>query len=72
MMHMLPSLAAPCRVQGTDPGTDLRATGMFSMLQMLWVCERKPRFMEVLFQMSRNERIGFPLMLIGTHNDLLT
>mmetsp|Transcript_16747 Transcript_16747/g.24529 ORF Transcript_16747/g.24529 Transcript_16747/m.24529 type:complete len:119 (+) Transcript_16747:1-357(+) len=38
---------------------------------MLWVCERKPRFMEVLFQMSRNERIGFPLMLIGINTTLV-
>ena len=51
--------------QGQDPGTDLRAAGMLSMLQMLWICERKPRFMEAFFQLSRHERLGFPLMLVG-------
>ena len=51
--------------QGRDPGTDLRSAGMLSMLQMLWICESKPQFMEAFFQLSRHERLGFPLMLVG-------
>ena len=58
--------------QGGRPHTDLRDTGMLSLLQMLAFLERHRNGVRRMWALSRDPTHGFPLMVVSIRMTLLT
>jgi len=53
--------------QGNDPSTDLRGSGLFSLLQLLYFLKNHRSLLLKLFQLSQDERQSFPLATLSTN-----
>jgi hypothetical protein len=51
--------------QGSDPGTDLRSTGMFGLLQILYVLEYFPVLAGTMYAVSTSPVREFPFALVA-------
>lgn len=50
--------------QGSDPGTDLRSTGMLGLLQILYLLDFYPTFCGALYASAVNPLTEFPFVLV--------
>jgi hypothetical protein len=50
--------------QGMNPGTDLRAAGLWGLLQLLYLVERLPKFTAALFAAAIKTNCDFPFALV--------
>ena len=51
--------------QGNDPSTDLRGTGLWGLLQILFFLEHCFNFAQAMFDYSHNANYGFPLCALA-------
>lgn len=51
--------------QGQHPKTDLRAAGMFGLLQLLFLTDYRPDFSQAVYTLAHNKRYEFPLALVS-------
>jgi hypothetical protein len=51
--------------QGSDPATDLRATGMLGLLFMLSFVQQRAELAHKVYRLSRDENQEFPFMVVG-------
>ena len=63
----LPSILYP----GTNPHTDLRSTGMLSLLQMLFFLDNHFEAADDILSLSQDTVYGFPFMIVGIRMTLL-
>jgi hypothetical protein len=53
--------------QGNDPSTDLRGSGLFALVQLLYFAKNYRPLLLKLYQLSRDERQNFPLATLSTN-----
>lgn len=53
--------------QGTDPSTDLRGAGLFSLIQLMWFLKHHRELMLRIYQLSLDERQNFPFCTLSTN-----
>jgi len=53
--------------QGTDPGTDLRGSGMMALLQLLYFARHHKSLMLRIYQLSLDDRQNFPFATLSTN-----
>lgn len=51
--------------QGLNPATDLRSTGMFGLLQLLYVVDATPTFARQLYRVATSRMQEFPFALVS-------
>ena len=51
--------------QGTDPGTDLRGSGVLSLLQLFCLADTDPKNAKLIFELSKHETHEFPMAPLG-------
>ncbi len=59
------------RHPGSSPHTDLRSTGMLSLLQMLYFLDNHFEVADDIFSQSQDTQFGFPFMVVGVRMTLL-
>lgn len=58
-------------VEGSSPHTDLRSTGMLSLVQMLFFLDSHFQVADDIFSLSQDTVHGFPFMVVGIRMTLL-
>jgi hypothetical protein len=58
--------------QGNNPGTDLRSTGLFGLLQLLYLVDYTPQFAAAMFEMCSSRLQEVPLALVSLNMSGLT
>ena len=53
--------------QGTDPSTDLRGSGLFSLIQLMWFMKHHKELMLKIYQLSLDDRQNFPFCTLSTN-----
>jgi hypothetical protein len=51
--------------QGTNPATDLRSTGLFGLMQLLFLVDYCPQFANALFEVASSRLMEFPLAIVS-------
>jgi len=51
--------------QGSDPATDLRGTGMLSLLQMCYFVEDNPATLAQVWEVAKDKESGFPFAVVA-------
>eukprot|EP01083_Nonionella_stella_P006286 18299_1 len=66
--HMCPTIGThwdTIGFQGNDPGTDLRGSGIFGLIQILYLIKHHSFLAEKIFRLSRNDLQNFPFAVVS-------